>query len=793
MLKNYFKIAWRNFLRNKSYSLINVLGLSIGLAFLILISLFVTDELSYDQFHENSEQIHFVGRESQFGKNISKGLSTPYPVGPSMKEEIPEVEHYLVTMWPGAGDVGLDGENLNQEDRIMMSTEDFFLVFSFLLKVGDPETVLSNPESVVLTEEMARKYFGDDNPVGKSIIIQRYDNKEYTITGIAENMQHNSYVNFDFVTTIQNDSSVESNRESWGSSMFNTYVKLQEGTQWSQIESKIAELVDKNIGEDSNTTFFSIPLTDLYLSELVSADGFKGSMKYVYIFSAIAFFILILACINYMNLATARATQRSQEVGVRKVVGADKSQLILQFISEAVVVTLAAFILGLLIAEISLPFFNNFVEKELSLSFSGNWPFISSLFFISIIIGILSGSYPAFFLSRFKPALVLKGESYKGLSGIGLRKTLVVIQFTISTVLIIGTLIAFNQLKFIMEKDLGFHDDQVMYVPAYQIQDQVEVFKERALNYTSVLDASATTDIPGQFRYRISQPFDPQNPENEFSVHLVRSDAHYKDVLGFELAAGRYFDEDRPTDRDNARVINEAMVRELGWKSVDGAIGRKLNDGSEVIGVVKDFHFQSLHNKIGPVYIRMKPTEAGRHENYTLLALRFNPEQVSEVISRLQEVWDTFETGDPLTYYFLDEKFAEQYATDQKLSRAFSAFSGIAIFIACLGLFGLAAFSAERRTKEIGIRKVLGASVANIVNLLSKDFVKLVILGFVIAIPIAWYAMNQWLADFAYRIEIGPGIFALAGGAALAIALLTVSWQSIKAAAANPVDSLRSE
>lgn len=793
MLRNYIKIAWRNFARNTFYSLINVLGLSIGLACLILIMLFVTDELSYDSFHEQSEQIHLIAKESKFGKKLSRGLSTPYPLGPTMKEEIPEVEHYLVTMWPGQGRVNREGEDPVTEDDIMMSTEDFFKVFSFPLVAGNPETVLSDPNSVVLTEEMAQKYFPNENPIGKTIRIQRYGDHEYTITGIAKNMEHNSYVSFDFVTSILANPSVENNRDSWVTSMFHTYIKLQDGADWKQIEHELASIVDTKIGEDSETSFFSIPVSQLYISEHVKVPGFKGNMTYIYIFSVIAFFILLLACINYMNLATARATQRSREVGIRKVVGAHRGQLIRQFIGEALLTAVLAFVVGLIFAELALPFFNEFTGKELTLNLLDNSLYLTSLLGMALLVGLISGSYPAFFLSKFDPAGVLKGEAHKRLSGAALRKILVVTQFAVSTVLIISTLIVFNQLDYVLQKDLGFEDEQVMYIPAYQIQDEIETFKQQAKQHSAVLSASATDAIPGQFSYQISRPFDPQNPENKFAVHRVRSDADYKEVLSLEVVAGRYFDEDKPTDRDTARVINEAMLKELGWGSPEEAVGRSLNNGKKIIGVVKDFHFESLHHTIGPVLIQMKPTEASPHENYHFLALRFNPGQVSNLIDYLQEEWKKLEPATPMTYHFLDEKFAEQYETDQKLSQAFSIFAGIAVFIACIGLLGLAAFAAERRTKEIGIRKVLGATVANIVSLLSKDFLKLVLLGFVIAVPIAWYAMNRWLADFAYHIEIGADIFLLAGGAAVLIALVTVSWQSVLAALANPAESLRSE
>lgn len=402
MLKNYFIIVWRKFRRNKIYSIINVLGLSIGLGSLILISLFVSDELSYDQFHENSDQIYFVGRESSYGGNPSKGISTPYPLGPAMEYEIPEIEHAIITLYKGSGKVSINGEDYTKENRIMHVSEDFFKMFSFPLKIGDPEAVLSNKKSVVITEEIAEKYFGKENPIGKTLYINQYEEGEYIISGIAENMEENSYVSFDILPSIKNISFTESNQDSWGSSTFNTYVQLQHGKTWEDIEPKLSGLVNKNLGKESTISFFPIPLTKLYLSGYTSNNGFKGNIKYIYFFSAIALFILILACINYMNLATARAMQRSKEVGIRKVVGAKKSQLIFQFIGEAILISVFAFIVGLIFAEFALPFFNDFLDKELVLDLNKTSSLLALLFLISIGVGILSGSYPALFCIKIR-------------------------------------------------------------------------------------------------------------------------------------------------------------------------------------------------------------------------------------------------------------------------------------------------------------------------------------------------------------------------------------------------------
>jgi len=799
MLKSYIKIAWRNFAQNKFYSSINVLGLSIGLACLILIMLFVTDELSYDRFHPNSDRLHLVAAESQFGNRTSRGVSTSFPVGKTMKQEIPEVEQYTTITWPNSASISVDGEEFNEEDNVFHATSDFFKVFPFPLVQGDPENVLDQPGAVVITEKMAAKYFPEGNALGKTIHIAKYDQHEFVVTGIAKNILQNSYVNFDVIASIEKIDVLEKNREKWSARMYQTFVTLQEGARWEEIEPKVSEMVSTHVGEKAKMSFFSVPVTDVYLSDLVSSAGFKGDMKYIYIFSAIALFILLLACINYMNLATARAAGRAREVGIRKVAGAGRPQLIKQFIGEAVLAAMVAFLVGLFIAELALPYFNAFIGKELTLNFYDDAAFIGILFGIAGIIGLFSGSYPAFYLSRFRPAGVLKTSGEARLSGAGLRKTLVVGQFAISSALIICTLVVFNQLDYVLNKDLGFQDEQVMYIPinASEGSSSPETFKQTVKTHTAVEEVSNATAVPGRFRMQLSQPYDPQNPEHSFGAYMVMADDHYDDVLGLELAAGRFLSEKRAIDSD-ARVINEAMVKELGWESPEAAVGRELHNGAKIVGVVKDFHFQSLHSKISPVLISLKPEGGGMRTSIgfsssDFLVLRFNPGQTGDLINYLKEEWRKQISEEPMSYYFLDEQFAQQYETEQKLSQAFTIFALVAVVIAGLGLFGLAAFSAQKRTKEIGIRKVMGATAVNIVGLLSKDFVKLVLIGFVIAVPIAWYAMNRWLADFAYRIEIGAGVFLLAGTAAVLIALATVSWQSLRAAMANPVESLRTE
>ncbi len=791
MLSNYIKIAWRNIIRNKGYALINILGLAVGLACCILIAQYVQDELSYDNFHEKS--VYFVGKESTFGGNSRRSMSTSLPLGQALVNEIPEVESYVQMTWPSSGEVSKNSQDFTEEGRILNATSSFFEVFNFSLKVGNPENVLDQPNSVVITEEMMKKYFPGEDPIGQSLTIQRYGENTYTVTGVARNVTQNSYLDFDMVTTLGSLQTVKDKRGqgAWGASMFHTYASLQEGADSDFVESKLADIADNHFEEEREVSFFFVPVSDLYISDLVSRDGFKGDMKYIYIFGAISLFILIIACINYMNLATARAAQRSQEVGIRKTVGADRWQVARQFLGEAVLISLFSFVVGLLIAELALPVFNQIFDKELELYFRENIGFLFSLGGLAMVVGLISGSYPAFYLSGFQPHRIMSGQLFGRKPSAGLRKTLVVFQYTVTVALLIGTIVVFKQLQFTQTKDLGFNEEQVIVIPMPgELSSKHEILKQELQKNPDILSVSAASAAPSGFNTRYGLAFDPDQPDREVSFYGLFADPNYVKTLGLEMAAGRFFEEERT--EDSTVVLNEAAVEKLGWESPQKTIGRELTHG-EVIGVIKDFHFASLRQQIDGVYIRSQRPESSSYASYDQIVARLHPENINESIDYIRNKWESLAGDQTFTYSFLDQKFEEMYRTEQRLSKVFTTFSIIAIVIACLGLLGLAAYSAERRTKEIGIRKVMGATVTNVVTLLSKDFLKLVALGFVIAVPIAWYVMNRWLQEFAYRIEIGPEIFAMAGGAALLIALATVSWQSVRAAVANPVDSLRSE
>lgn len=789
MISHYLKITLRTLSKQKGSTFINITGLAIGLSCFMLIAFFVADELSFDTFHKKSDRIFVAAREYQSGDELNRTMISPLPLGEALKNDLPEVDETVITNFITNGSVSTDGIEFFKEDRVYHATDAFFKVFDFPLLAGDPATLLSEPGSVVLSASMAKKYFPGKNPLGQTITIDRQGVYTYTITGVAKDPPENSFLRFDFLASIFTLENAVQNRDSWGVNSYWVFTLLGEGRTAETVEQKLDYISDTYLSAGRTDRYFLAPLSQLYLSDLVEVEGFKGDMKYIYIFSAIGLFILILAIINYMNLATAQSLRRATEVGIRKVSGADFKQLMVQYLTESLVIALFGFLASLFIAELLLNFFNSFFDKNLVLISSSNLPFLVGMMGVSALAGILAGLYPAFYLSAFKPIWTLKGQPHNPLTGVNLRKVLVVAQFSIAIVLITGTLVMMNQLEFILEKDPGYNKEQVMVIEGGYDSDQTLLdFKEISIGHSAVTSASIASGVPGQFYYSMGQAFDPANEENEFRAYLLRTDPDYADVLGIEMVAGRYFSEQRPSDAADVCMINEAFLGKLGWGTPEEALGRRLNCG-EVIGVVRNFHFQSLHSEIAPVFI-----VPGNLDWDRMLAIKFEAADVSGLINYLEEEWKSAGISHlPLSYNFLDSQFALMHQTDKKMSRAFGLFAGIAIFIACLGLFGLAAYAAERRKKEIGIRKILGATLSNILNLLTTDFLKLVVIGFLVAAPVAWIIMQQWLQQFAYRIEIGAGVFVIAGLAAMLIAFATVSYQSVKAALTNPVNSIRSE
>jgi putative ABC transport system permease protein len=783
MLKNYLKIAIRHLIKNKSYTFINIMGLGVGLAACLVIGLWVSYELSYDDYHENSEQIYRVLN--------GDAAATPPTLAPVFTNDYPELAKEVIRFWPikSPSDIVYEDKRF-AEINITFTDPSIFDVFSHPLILGDKETALSSSHSIVLSESMAEKYFGRENPLGKTMNMW---GQNLEVSGVFEDVPLNSHHRYDFLVPIELLHTFMGNMmENWTWSGFYTYMLLPEKVQPTQVETAIASIFDKYTEEDFPAPQLQ-PLNEIYFESAEKDIAETGNFSYVFILASIAIIVLVVACVNFMNLSTAYSTMRKKEVGMRKTLGAQRNQLIGQFLGEAILLSLLALSLALILVEISLPFFSNFTGKPLSIPYEHEWMAILGFIGLALFVGTLAGSYPAFFLSRFHPIKALKNTTGMASSGGALRKGLVVFQFVISIFLIIAALTVYSQLNFMQEKNLGFTDEQVIITGA----ENYQTLKTEIEKIPGVKQVSAAQSVPGQrFPYYPIRTAD-MPPDSLPTMRTLQVNPGFMETLGMEMTMGRSFDEKIQTDASQAFVLNQAAVNYLGWKD---PIGKELSwynfseDGSsfevakqgQVIGVVDDFNYSSLHNPVEPLVIHVS-------RDINMAVIKLQTENTGETIAQIKETWSSVSPGNYFWHYFLEDELDRQYGAEEKLGQVFGGLTLLALFIACLGLLGLTAFSTRQRTKEIGIRKVLGASVATIVALLSKDFIKLVVIGFVIAIPIAWYAMNQWLADFAYRIEIGPGIFIMAGGAALVIALLTVSWQSIKAAVSNPVESLRSE
>ena len=784
MLQNYLKIAWRHLTSHKGYAFINIVGLGVGLAACIMIGLWVSYELSYDTYHKNSNRIYRV--------LSGASAATQPPLAGALKADYPDLVKEATRFWPIQAPADLAYKDKTfAEKRITYADPSVFRVFSHPMVRGNAESALSAPNSIVLSETTAEKYFGSDNPMGETMNMW---GRDLEVTGVFEDVPFNSHHHFDALVPMARLRTYMGNMmDNWSWNGFYTYIIPSDNVEPTMIENALPSLYTKYAGDDFPKARLQ-PLTDIYFHPQDKDIGVvSGNLTYVYILVIIAIFVLVVACVNFMNLSTAYSTLREKEVGMRKTLGASRRQLIAQFLGEAIILSFAALALALILVELSLPFFSDFTQKPLSMAYGYDGLAAISLMGVALIVGIIAGSYPAFVLSTFNPVNTLKGKSTQASSGsISLRKGLVVFQFCISTFLIIAAITVFSQLNYMQNKSLGFDDEQVVVMEG----KNYPVLRKELLTLPGVSSVSGAYNVPGQ-RFPFYPMRTEQMPADSLpSMRTLRVNAGFIETMGMKMATGRSFDEERASDQ-NAFVINKAAASFLGW---DNPVGEKMEwydfseDGTsfevskegQVIGVVEDFNYASLHNPIEPLVMHLS-----NEVNSTLV--RLQPDQTAETLTQIRETWNAVSPGSYFWYYFLDQELDRQYNSEKRLGQVFGGLTLLALFIACLGLLGLTAFTARQRTKEIGIRKVLGATMTNIVGLLSKDFLKLVVLGFIIAVPIAWYAMNQWLADFAYKIEIGPGIFLLAGGLALLIALATVSWQSIRAALANPVDSLRSE
>ncbi|TDS15950.1 ABC transporter permease [Sphingobacterium paludis] len=801
MLKNYIKIAWRNLLKNKGYSSINILGLAIGLACCLLIVLYIQDELSFDHYHEKKDRIYRVVHDWK-EKN---GMETHQiwgnaPVGAALKADFPEVQK--VVQFSGQISILLKhGEKAFQEERIFCMDSTAFDVFSWKFIAGNPQTALTAPYSIVLTETMAKKYFGDSNPIGQTleggVTGGRAAPGIYTVTAVIDDLPSNSHFSFDALLSMSSfRQSWSEVFDQWGYVDFYTYLLLPEDYDITKLETQVPDFITRHqASQEGKYSIHFEPLLGAYLNSKADRQpGPVGSMQNIYIFSIIGVFILCIACVNFMNLATSRSLERAKEVGVRKVVGANRKNLIVQFMSESLMLVFFASLLALALVVCLLPFVELFAGKRFTFASLFN-PVTFSLFIgIVLTTSLLAASYPAFVLANFKPVKVFKGASHSAAGGAWLRKGLVVFQFGLSIALIAGTFIVFSQLRHLQQTDLGFEKTQMLVVD-FNYDDQVlqnlEAIKQTLAQQKDVLSVSASRSIPGS--YFPNAGTQVELPDGEMKVlnqAIFEVDVDFISNFGVQMAAGRPYSRDFPADTIHSLVINEAAAKIWGYSDPEKIIGKRFAQWGregQVIGVVKDFNYLSLHQKVEPLTLRLEPLSS------KFITLKIRNAGTLETVAELADIWKKAAPHRPFLYSFLDESFNRQYEADYRFRRLFSAFSGLALFIASLGLLGLATYTAQQRTKEIGIRKVLGASTFSIVKLLSVDFLRLVTMAIFIAVPLAWWAMNLWLNDFAYHITIQWWIFAMAGAAALFIAIFTVSGQAIRASLANPVDSLRDE
>ena len=796
MLKNYIKIAYRNLVKHPGFSLINLFGLSVGMTCCVLIFLYINHELSYDKFHTKAPQIYRLVTDVKTPTEVIKADITSAPMAPNLKATFPEVLEavrfnyfsFLVQR----------GDNKWQEKNALLADAAVFKVFDFPLIKGNPETALKAPFSLVLTETVALKYFGAENPIGQSLKIDGEYNG--TVTGVIKDAPENSQLKFDILVsmTTLTETLNPGQDEQWGNFVFSTYLLLPEDYNAKQLEAKLPDFMDAHISQEMQRngmdyTLFLEPLTDVYLlSDRNSQES--GSLINVYIFAAVAVLILAIACFNFMNLAIARSVDRAREVGVRKVIGAARNQLTWQFLSESALMSILSGIIAFVLAQALLPLFNHVSGKFIAENIFINFQLYIIVFLLTLFTGLVAGVYPAMMLSKYNPSVVLKGRAKPGSGGLSLRKALVVVQFAMSVILIVGTLVVYQQLDFMKSMDLGFQKDQVV-VFDFQgdpiVTQRYEVFKNEIARIPGVANVAASGSTPSTGNASAYTLLENQTGEMQASnIALYFVDFDYLDNYKIPILAGRGFSSAHPSDSIEALVVNEATVASLGYANPEDIIGKKFSqwgrDG-QVIGVIKDFHYQSLKEKIGPLTMRIEP------QNFRLFSVAIDPINARKTVSEIEDYFKDVVPSRPVDYYFLDEAFDNQYRADERFGSLILYFSGIAIFIACLGLLGITSYTTTQRSKEVGIRKVMGATTLQVVNLLSVDLIKLVAIGIIIATPVAWYGMTKWLENFQYKMSLSFWVFVIAALLAGIIALLTVGSQAIKAALANPVDSLKND
>lgn len=783
MFKNNFKVTLRNLRKHKGYAIINIAGLAAGMAVCILILLWVRDEASYDRFNVHADQIYRVCFSDLWSGKRVEFSSTPTGIGPALKQDFPEVVDSTRLYRMKDILVGFEGKRM-VEEYVFMADPSIFEIFSFPLIKGDPQKALADPHSVVLSERAAVKYFGSRDPVGETLTIG--SSKDFVVTGVFQDIPKNSHLRFEILLpfTFLKDMGID--LQKWTGWAYYTYILLHPESRVIE-DRRLTEYYQSHVSGFENVQMHLLPLKDIHLrSQAIGGLGADGDIKYVYVFSLIAFFVLLIACINFMNLSTARSGIRAKEVGMRKVVGAHRRDLVRQFFGESILQAFVSLFFALVLVKALLPLFNRIAAKELSLDLTADLFLYLGLLGIAAFTGIVSGSYPALFLSSFHPVAVLKGSgSTQTKARAVFRKVLVITQFSLTIVMIIGTIVVTNQIRFMRDKKLGFDQDHLVVVSLTRsLMDNCDAFKQEILRNPSVLEASLAQSR--QFHGTPSDLWKGDTADKNVRIFLNNVDEDYLETFGMEMAEGRFFSKEFSEDKNNF-VLNETAVKAMGLEDPVGMPLTINNRKGMVIGVIKDFHFETLSHEIGALCL-FAPGEGFRY-----LFARVSPQNLDATLRFMEGVWKKFDSHYPFFYQFFDDDFDSLYRSERRIGTIFGYFAGLAIFISCLGLFGLAAFMAERRTKEIGVRRVLGASSMEIIVLLSKEFTKWVLVSNAIAWPVAYFIMKKWLENFAYRTEIGAGIFLASAGLALGIALLTVSVQSVKAAAANPVDSLRYE
>jgi putative ABC transport system permease protein len=811
MIRNIMVIAWRNLLKHKAFSFLNIAGLGIGLSCFLLIAVYVLDEISFDRHHEHADRIFRINGDFKFGGNVQYFPLSSDMMGATLKKDYPQVEQFARVYNSNGSKLIKKGTEFITESNLCHADSTFFDIFTLPSLSGDTKTALHEPNTVVITESTAQKYFASTDVLGKTIETNENNSTLYKITAVIKDIPQNSHFNFDFIFSMDN---VNYN---WGthlSNNFHTYLLLHKSTDAAGFEKYLDEYVlnyvfpqaqafmnissMEEFNKAGNMLKYSLfPIKDIHLKsnrQFELTPG--GNIQYVYIFSLIALLILLIACINFMNLTTARSATRAKEVGIRKVLGTDQKRLVFQFLAESTIIAGISTGLALVCAFLILPVFNDVAAKQMTLNSLFSPVIVPLLISLPFLVGLLAGIYPAFYLSSFQPIQVLKGNVTKGNKGTGLRSILVVFQFTTSMILIIGTIVIYRQLNYIQTTDVGFKKEQVLVIDnAYTLKQNKDAFKNEVLQIPGVITGTYSGYLPVENSSRSDNSFSTESvmtPENGFNMQVWKIDEKYLQTMGMEIVKGRNFSKEFPTD-SSAVIVNESAAKII---SNGDAIGKKIftivdySNGTiealTIIGIVKDFNFDSLKEDIRPLCMLLASSSGS-------VSFKIEGQHTGNIINKAEKAWKSMVPDMPFKYRFLDESFQEMYRAEQRVGKISLIFSMLAVFIGCLGLFGLAAFIAELRKKEIGIRKVLGASVHGIVQLLSGDFIKLVMIAFVIAAPVAYWMMQKWLQDFAYRAEISWWIFLVAGAIGICIALITVSFQAVRAAIANPVLNLRNE